>query len=113
MSRALPVALAALLAGALQPAAAADDPQVQHGHDVFQRWCAPCHGPGPHHPGTQALDVKYKGAEPPALEDRRDLTPDVTTYYVRHGVSVMPPFRKTEVDDSDLSALAAYLARPR
>jgi mono/diheme cytochrome c family protein len=30
---------------------------------------------------------------------------------VRHGVSVMPPFRKTEVSDADLAALSAYLTR--
>jgi hypothetical protein len=30
---------------------------------------------------------------------------------VRHGVSIMPPFRKTEVSDTDLAALTAYLAR--
>jgi len=29
---------------------------------------------------------------------------------VRTGVSVMPPFRKTEISDADLEALAAYLA---
>jgi mono/diheme cytochrome c family protein len=30
--------------------------------------------------------------------------------FVRSGVSVMPPFRKTEISDADLAALAAYLA---
>jgi mono/diheme cytochrome c family protein len=28
----------------------------------------------------------------------------------RSGVSVMPPFRKTEIRDADLAAVAAYLA---
>jgi mono/diheme cytochrome c family protein len=107
----------AALALSAQGAAAADQPaatasQIQHGHDVFQYWCGPCHSPGPHHPGTQALALKYGKAEPPTLEDRTDLTPDVTHYYVRHGVSIMPPFRKSEVDDEDLDALAAYLGRP-
>jgi mono/diheme cytochrome c family protein len=32
---------------------------------------------------------------------------------VRKGVSVMPPFRKTEISDADLAALAAYLAPRR
>jgi mono/diheme cytochrome c family protein len=31
-------------------------------------------------------------------------------YYVRNGVSVMAHFRKTEISDADLDALAAYLA---
>jgi mono/diheme cytochrome c family protein len=30
---------------------------------------------------------------------------------VRHGISVMPQFRKTEISDQELDALAAYLAR--
>lgn len=80
------------------------------GREVFEYWCAPCHAPGPRHPGTQALDVLYKGAKPGALEERTDLTPEITSAFVRTGVSVMPPFRKTEISDADLAALAAYLA---
>lgn len=90
------------------------DAQLQTGHDVFQKWCTPCHAPGPGHPGTQALAVKYKdGSTPSVLEERTDLTPDLTVTFVRGGVSIMPPFRKTEITDSELDALAAYLARPR
>ncbi len=40
-----------------------------------------------------------------------DLRPPVTATFVRNGVSIMPPFRKTEISDADLAALAAYLAR--
>ena len=80
------------------------------GNDVFQNWCAPCHAPGPRHPGTQALEALYKGAKPAPLEQRTDLVPELTRSFVRTGVSVMPPFRKTEISDADLEALAAYLA---
>ena len=80
------------------------------GNDVFQNWCAPCHAPGPRHPGTQALEALYKGAKPAALEQRTDLLPELTRAFVRTGVSVMPPFRKTEISDADLEALAVYLA---
>ena len=80
------------------------------GNDVFQNWCAPCHAPGPRHPGTQALEALYKGAKPAPLEQRTDLVPELTRAFVRTGVSVMPPFRKTEISDADLAALAAYLA---
>ena len=61
-------------------------------------------------PGTQALDALYKGKKPGALEERTDLVPKLTETFVRKGVSVMPPFRKTEITDADLAALAAYLA---
>ena len=83
---------------------------VARGEEVFQYWCAACHAAGPRHPGTQALEALYKGAKPAALEERGDLTPELTRAFVRTGVSVMPPFRKTEITDADLDALAAYLA---
>ncbi len=101
-------AIALLLAGAA--AHAQDDSARERGRAVFENWCTPCHAPGPRHPGTQALEALYKGAKPAALEQRTDLVPAVTTAFVRSGVSVMPPFRKTEISDADLAALAAYLA---
>lgn len=88
----------------------AQEGTVARGQEVFAQWCSACHAPGPRHPGTQALDVLYKGAKPAALEQRTDLTPELTRAFVRTGVSVMPPFRKTEINDSDLEALARYLA---
>lgn len=98
---------------AVVPAPSFSDPKLQRGYLVFQKWCAPCHAPGPRHPGTQALAVKYQGTNTPdALEQRTDLTPDVVKTFVRGGVSIMPPFRKTEITDSDLDDLAAYLSRP-
>ena len=100
-------ALATVVAGlcAAQPPASR-----QRGEQVFAYWCAPCHAPGPKHPGTQALQALYKGKKPAPLEKRTDLVPAVTKAFVRNGVSVMPPFRKTEISDADLKALAEYLA---
>ena len=83
------------------------------GYLAFQRACAVCHGSGPAKPGTRALRAKYAGKLPPLLEQRTDLQPEYVRYIVRHGVSVMPPFRKTELSDADLDAIAAYLARRR
>jgi mono/diheme cytochrome c family protein len=100
----------ASVAAAAGSVAQAQDSLVARGNEVFQYWCAACHAPGPRHPGTQALDVLYKGAKPAALEQRTDLLPELTRAFVRTGVSVMPPFRKTEISDTDLEALAAYLA---
>ena len=40
-----------------------------------------------------------------------DLPASYVTFMVRHGMSVMPQFRKTEISDRELAALAAYLSR--
>jgi (+)-pinoresinol hydroxylase len=94
-------------------ASAADGPTLAHGAQVFEHWCLPCHGHGDQFPGTVALGVKYQGKLPGALQDRTDLVPDIVKAVVRTGVSVMPFFRKTEVSDGDLDALAAYLSEPK
>jgi mono/diheme cytochrome c family protein len=99
--------LAVTLCTAL-PAQADEHP----GRPVFVKWCAPCHSRGPGNPGTAALAAVYKNAKPGALEDRTDLTPAFIKEAVRNGVYVMPFFRKTEISDAELEALAAYLAQP-
>lgn len=88
----------------------AQDTAKPDGKAVFTKWCAPCHGDGPGKPGTAALQALYKGAKPALLEQRTDLPPELTKQFVRTGVSVMPFFRKTEISDAELEALAAYLA---
>jgi hypothetical protein len=62
-------------------------------------------------PGTVALQTKYKRTKPALLSERTDLTPPATKTFVRKGISIMPFFRKTEISDADLDALAAHLAR--
>jgi mono/diheme cytochrome c family protein len=57
-----------------------------------------------------ALQRKYRGRLPVVLEQRSDLRPDYIKLAVRHGVSFMPSFRKTEISDADLALLATYLA---
>jgi (+)-pinoresinol hydroxylase len=87
---------------------------IERGAAVFNNWCSACHSRGPQNaPGTASLQVKYQGSVPAALEDRRDLTPDLVKLFVRNGVAMMAPLRKTEVSDADLEALAAYLTRSR
>jgi mono/diheme cytochrome c family protein len=112
---ALLVASAALIAvtcGARAPAAepAAADPHAE-GKTVYGKWCAACHDPGVIHPGTHALEAKYQGKRPAVILEWTDLTADYVRYIVRHGMSVMPQFRKTEITDQELDALAAYLSR--
>lgn len=83
------------------------------GQEVFNRNCAACHANGIKFPGTVALTAKYNGSLPGALEDRRDLTPDMIRYFVRNGVSIMPGWRKSQLTDKELDDLAAYLAKKR
>lgn len=81
------------------------------GYVEYQKYCSACHGEGVGKPGTTALQAKYKGAEPALLDKRTDLTPELIKTYVRNGISVMPLFRKTEISDAELDAIAAYLTR--
>jgi mono/diheme cytochrome c family protein len=99
-----------------QPPASTGD--LARGKQVYDYWCATCHGPGlglpgfDGLPGTQQLRIKYRGTSiSPLLEERTDLVPEFVKVIVRQGVSFMPQFRKTEISDEELDALAAYLAR--
>lgn len=113
LALALPLAVLSLT---LSVSAQDEEPQVAHGRQVFERQCAPCHGRGPGDdrsemlPGTAALAEKYESTLPPALEDRRDLSAPVLTLFVRRGSGAMPFFRKAELSDADIAAIAAYLA---
>ena len=117
----LAIAMAAAF-GVIGSAALAQQPggnaQLAQGKQVYDYWCLPCHGPGlglpgfAELPGTQQLRIKYRdSAVSPLLEERTDLVPDFVKVIVRQGVSFMPQFRKTEISDAQLDALAAYLAR--
>lgn len=108
------IVASALILGSQIQARDPDTAKVQKGKQVYDYWCATCHAPSTansKYPGTEALKAKYGGKLPGALAQRTDLTPDVVKYFVRNGVSVMPQFRKTEVDDADLDAISAYLTR--
>lgn len=89
---------------------------VERGKAKFDHSCAPCHGRGAGDdgremlPGTYALSIKYGDTLPAALEDRTDLNSDVISVFVRMGTWSMPPFRKTELSDSEISDIADYLA---
>ena len=83
------------------------------GRIVYEKWCAPCHAPGIMHPGTHALMSKYPNSPRASgiITEWTDLKPSYVRYMVRHGMSVMPQFRKTEISDAELSDLAAYVSR--
>jgi mono/diheme cytochrome c family protein len=106
---------ALLLAGGSSRASAQDIAKVAEGKAVFEKVCTPCHGAGPGTdgaptlPGPAALALKYKGRVSPLLERRADLTAAALKAFVRNGTGAMPMFRKTEITDSQIEAIAAYL----
>jgi len=113
-------ALASLIAltsgaGYAAPKKAADTGAAVRGKLVFERQCAACHGQGPGDdgsprlPGTDALQRKYGGAMPGALEKRTDLNAEIIRTFVRHGSGPMPMFRKAELSDAAIDDIAAYL----
>ena len=83
------------------------------GAQIYRRFCWDCHGDGPDRPGTNALQAKYHGTPPARLDLRTDLNIAFVTFIVRHGISVMPSMRKTEIGDAELKAIAAYLTRKK
>lgn len=127
MSSRASIAIAAAAAGllGLAGAAIAQQPAPQPlpkvtkanhpGRVIFERQCAPCHGAGPGDdgspmlPGTATLARKYKGNRPGALELRDDLNGDILRAFVRNGIGAMPSFRKSELSDADVDAIAGYL----
>ena len=111
---ALSVALAGLaLVAPIDAAEAADQAQVKAaaspGEQTYTKWCAECHASAIG-PGTKALQKRYNGQVPAILRMRTDIPAELVTYTVRHGVGFMPPFRKTEISDSQLASLATYLS---
>ena len=93
------------------PSPVVTKPGQPRGYVQFQMSCAVCHGSGEGKPGTRALAAKYKGTVPALLEERSDLEAPYIKQVVRQGLYVMPFFRKTELSDAELDAIAAYLTR--
>ncbi|MBS0613137.1 MAG: cytochrome c [Proteobacteria bacterium] len=88
-------------------------PGTDPGKAGFERACAVCHGEGPDRPGTSSLQIKYADKLPALLEQRTDLTPEFVRYYIRNGFAMMPRFRKSELSDAEVEAIARYLSRKR
>ncbi len=106
----------ALLGVCAASAYAADAGQQARGKEKFDYWCGTCHAGDPREngrylPGTASLAAKYNGARPSALEERTDLLPPYIELVIRRGSEGMPFFRKTEISNSEMADIAAYLAR--
>ena len=109
MSAAL-LAVATVLFAA--PAAAADlsaQSTSAAGRSLFLERCGKCHLDGG--TGTFMLGRRL-GKDKALLEDRTDLNLAYVRRVVRHGVNSMPWFTPVELPDAELTAIAAYLARP-
>jgi len=94
-------ALCAGGAGAATPAAAPD------GHALFRVRCGMCHGASGM--GTNLLARRTKPAE---LAKRTDLQADFVVQAARTGIGNMPPITRGDVSDTELSAIAHWLATP-
>lgn len=105
-------ALLTAAAIALVPASAALAADPVNGEAKFNLWCVACHGAGPGHPGTQALQKAYADdpSMPAEIALRTDLDADIIEHFIRNGTSIMPFFRKTELSDSDIADIAAYIS---
>ena len=93
-------------------------PLIRRGKALFDGHCRTCHAAvsSPARrglvPGTYALEQRYQGKLPAALEQRTDLSAERVKAVVRRGGGgFMPPLRPTELSNEELNAVAAYLSR--
>ena len=99
--------LLSTLAALALPAAGAD----MTGKEVFEHYCAACHGSA-EGPGTMQL-ARTRGKEQALLAERQSLTAEYVAFVVRHGLRSMPPFVPSDLTDARLQALAAFLAKSK
>ena len=82
---------------------------AQDGEAIYQTNCSHCHDPGMNNPGTQQL-TKTRGEENGILIDRDNLVDVYVKTIVRNGLNGMPTFKPTQITESELDALAEFLA---
>ena len=91
--------------------AAAQDSALELGERIYVDKCEYCHGDGVQKGGTFILEARYEGALPALLIERTNLTPEYIEAVLRTWTNGMAPFRPTEISESELEALVAYLTR--
>lgn len=89
-------------------AEAALTPHQEQGRKLFNGSCIWCHGPNVW--GTFTLSRRL-GADHALLAQRTDLVGAYVKSVVRTGLGSMPAFRRTELTDADVEAIADYLTR--
>ena len=95
------------LLAALGACSAKQGEMVVDGSENYERYCAGCHNPGPGHPGTMLL--AEKGVRVPSLIGRKDLDYDYLHSVVRQGLIEMPPFRPTELSDTEIKQIYDHI----
>ena len=78
------------------------------GKALFDLYCIGCHGAEPGNPGTMRLEERMSADQAPLL-DRDNLDPEYLKLVVREGFKLMPPFRPSEITDTQLDLLAVYI----
>lgn len=103
--------LTALIFALSSGSALAQDSELEIGERIFIDKCEYCHGDGVQKGGTHTLGARYQGAIPAVLSERTNLTGEYIRAVVRTWTNGMAPFRPSEITDSELDALIAYLTR--
>lgn len=93
--------------GALSACNGAPGTKAPDGAENYALYCGGCHNPGPGHGGTMLL--AEKGAPVPSLIGRKDLELDYLQSVVRNGMIEMPPFRPTELSDSEIKQIYDHI----
>lgn len=82
---------------------------VDTGRRIYANWCVHCHREGGS--ATRVLEQRYQGKVPAVVEERTDLAAARIVRLLRTQTPGMTAFRPTDLTDSDLEAVAAYLTR--
>lgn len=83
-------------------------PSNRSGKVIFDLHCAGCHDPGAAHAATKQLAL-VRGEDLAVIMQRKDLVPAYIKYIVRDGLLEMPPFRPTDINNTELDNLANYI----
>jgi (+)-pinoresinol hydroxylase len=78
------------------------------GQKLYRSTCFYCHSERVW--GTFAIE-RRRGPADALLEKRTDLVPDFVKSVVRNGLGSMPAYRRTELTDTEVDAIIAYLTR--
>lgn len=84
--------------------------EAAHGKMIYEARCIHCHQKQ-FWAGQRIRDRMGDNYVP--LDQRTDLNAAYIHQALRWGVGSMLPYRKTELSDADIDALAAYLTRPK